>query len=315
MIAEDRPRGRLGDVRAIVRIAEMIAETNVPVLTIGVEAMKIVGKVAIVIGMIAIEVLGNLVAVDGAIVSAVRMKIGRPDDDMMKVIVIADLIVLNAEMIADLIVEAIDVQMKSEAIGVAEIRVIAEMIVQNVEMIHAIGEMIRVNGGMILEMIVDSIVDLLVEMIGTIVEVEVGDPLQEMIVGTIVDLHEEMIVGTIVEMIGSVGVVIVLNDEMIEVVIVLSVEMIAVAIARLIIGDPDHELCLHPRMNVVIVHQEMVHRGMVHRGMVHQGMVHQGMVHQGMIHQPNDPEVIKNRKMTVGVQLLNVNKCLIYSKV
>merc|ERR1711860_435312 len=221
------------------------------------------------------------------------------------------------------IVEAIDVQMKSEAIGVAEIRVIAEMIVQNVEMIHAIVEMIRVNGGMILEMIVDSIVDLLVEMIGTIVEVEVGDPLQEMIVGRIVDLHEEMIVGTIVEMIGSVGVVIVLNDEMIEVVIVLNVEMIAVAIARLIIGDPDHELCLHPRMNVVIVHQEMVHRGMVHQemvhqemvhqGMVHQGMVHQGMIHQGMVHQPNDPEVIKNRKMTVGVQLLNVNKCLKYS--
>merc|ERR1711860_426930 len=172
--------------------------------------------------------------------------------------------------------------MKSEAIGVAEIRVIVEMIVQNVEMIHAIGEMIRVNGGMILVMIVDLIVDLLVE----------------------------TIVGTIVEMIGSVGVVIVLNDEMIEVVIVLSVEMIAVAIARLIIGDPDHELCLHPRMNVVIVHQEMVHQGMVNRG-----MVHQGMVHQGMIHQPNDPEVIKNRKMTVGVQLLSVNKCLIYSKV
>merc|ERR1711860_403880 len=172
-------------------------------------------------------------------------------------------------------------------------------------------------------MIVDLIVDLLVETIGTIVEVEVGDLLQEMIVGMIVDLHEEMIVGTIVEMIGSVGVVIVLNDEMIEVVIVLSVEMIAVAIARLIIGDPDHELCLHPRMNVVIVHQEMVHRGMVHQGMVHQemvhqemvhqGMVNQGMVHQGMVHQPNDPEVIKNRKMTVGVQLLNVNKCLKYS--
>merc|ERR1711860_245634 len=99
-----------------------------------------------------------------------------------------------------------------------------------------------------------------------------------------------------------------LNVEMIAVVIVLSAEMIAVAIARLIIGDPDHEQCLHPRMNVVIVH-----RGMVHQEMVHQEMVHQGMVHQGMIHQPNDPEVIKNRKMTVGVQLLNVNKCLKYS--
>merc|ERR1712004_567232 len=130
----------------------------------------------------------------------------------------------------------------------------------------------------------DSIVDLLVEMIGTIVVVEVGDLLQEMIVGTIVDLPEEMIVGTIVEMIGSVVVVIVLN-----------VEMIAVVIARLIIGDPDHELCLHPRMIVVIVHQEMVH---------------QEMVHQGMIRQSNDPEVIKNRKMTVGVQLLSVNRCL-----
>merc|ERR1711860_88245 len=109
-----------------------------------------------------------------------------------------------------------------------------------------------------------------------------------------------------------------LNVEMIAVVIVLSVEMIAVAIARLIIGDPVHELCLPPRTNVVIVHQGMVHRGMVHQGMVHRGMVHQemvhqGMVHQGMIHQPNDPEVIKNRKMTVGVQLLNVNKCLKYS--
>merc|ERR1712049_95251 len=265
--------------------------------------MKIVGKVVIAIGMIVIEVLGNLVAVDGAIVSVVRMKIGHPDDARTKAIVIADSIVRSAEMIADLIVEAIDVQMKSEAIGVAGIRVIAERIVQNVEMIHAIVEMIRVNGGMILVMIVDLIVDLLVETIGTIVEVEVGDRLQEMIVGTIVDLHEEMIVGTIVEMIGSVVVVIVLNVEMIEVVIVLSVEMIAVAIARLIIGDPDHELCLHPRMNVVIVHQEMVH----------QGMVHQGMVHQGMIHQPNDPEVIKNRKMTVGVQLLSVNKCLKYS--
>merc|ERR1712004_610862 len=194
--------------------------------TIGAEAMKIVGKVVIAVGMI---------------VSDVRMKIGRPDDEMMKVIVIADLIVRNAQMIADLIVVAIDVQMKSEAIGVAEIRVIADMIVQNVEMIHAIVEMIRVNGGMILVMIVDLIVDLLVEMIGTIVVVEVGDLLQEMIVGTIVDLHEEMIVGTIVEMIGSVVVVIVLN-----------VEMIAVVIARLIIGDPDHELCLHPRMIVVI---------------------------------------------------------------
>merc|ERR1712004_885838 len=103
-------------------------------------------------------------------------------------------------------------------------------------------------------------------MIGTIVEVEVGDQLQE------------MIVGTIVEMIGSVVVVIVLNAGMIAVVIVLIVEMI-----------------------VVIVHQEMVHQEMVHRG----------MVHQGMIHQSNDPEVIKNRKMTVGVQLLSVNKCLI----
>merc|ERR1712004_716252 len=136
--------------------------------------MTIVGKVVIAIGMIVIEVLGNLMGVDGAIVSAVRMKIGPPDDEMMKVIVIADLIVLNAEMIADLIVEAIDVQMKSEAIGVVEIRVIAEMIGQNVEMIHAIAEMIH-------EMIVDLIVDLLVEMIGTIVEVEVevGDQLQE----------------------------------------------------------------------------------------------------------------------------------------
>merc|ERR1712141_789198 len=111
-------------------------------------------------------------------------------------------------------------------------------------------------------------------MIGMIVEeVEVGDRLHE------------MIVGTIAEMIASVVAVI---GEMIAVVIVKIVGMIVVAIVMLIIGVPDLELCLHPRTIAVIVHL-------------------------GMIHLPSDPKVIKNLKMTYGVKLLNVNKCLIYS--
>merc|ERR1711860_100639 len=137
----------------------------------------------------------------------------------------------------------------------------------------------------IAEMIVQN-----VEMIHAIAE------MIRVIVGMILEMIVDSIVDLLVEMIGTVVVVIVLNAGMIAVVIVLIVEMIAVVIARLIIGDPDHELCLHPRMIVVIVHQEMVHQEMAHRGMVHQS---------------NDPEVIKNRKMTVGVQLLSVNKCLI----
>merc|ERR1711983_765599 len=147
--------------------------------------------------------------------------------------------------------------------------------------------------GMILEMIDDSIVDLLVEMIGMIAEeVEVGDRLHEMIVGMIVDLPVETIVGTIAEMIASVAAVI---GEMIAVVIVKIVGMIVVAIVMLITGVPDLELCLHPRTIAVIVHL--------------------GMDHLEMIHLPNDPKVIKNLKMTDGVKLLNVNKCLIYSSV
>jgi len=247
--------------------------------------------VAIVIRMIVIAViveLGNQVAVDGAIVSVVRMRIGLRDDEMMIKIVIADLIV-------DLLVEMIE--MIKEAIGVVEILVIVEMIVPNVGMILAIAEMIR-------EMIADLIVDLLVEMIEMIVdrhvemigmiaeEVEVGDRLHEMIVGMIVDLPVETIVGTIAEMIASVVAVI---GEMIAVVIVKIVGMIVVAIVMLIIGVPDLELCLHPRTIAVIVHL--------------------GMDHLEMIHHPNDPKVIKNLKMTDGVKLLNVNKCLIYSSV
>merc|ERR1711983_681706 len=112
------------------------------------------------------------------------------------------------------------------------------------------------------------------------------------IVGMIVDLPVETIVGAIAEMIASVVAVI---GEMIAVVIVKIVGMIVVAIVMLIIGVPDLELCLHPRTIAVIVHQEMDHLE--------------------MIHHPNDPKVIKNRKMTDGVKLLNVNKCLIYSSV
>merc|ERR1712113_1304918 len=167
-------------------------------------------------------------------------------------------------------------------------------------MILAIAEMIREIVGMILEMIADLIVDLLVEMIEMIVdrhvemigmiaeEVEVGDRLD----GMIVDLPVETIVGTIAEMIASVVAVI---GEMIAVVIVKIVGMIVVAIVMLIIGVPDLELCLHPRTIAVIVHL--------------------GMDHLEMIHLPNDPKVIKNLKMTDGVKLLNVNKCLIYSSV
>merc|ERR1712111_195137 len=162
-----------------------------------------------------------------------------------------------------------------EAIGVVEILVIVEMIVPNVGMILAIAEMIREIVGMILEMIADSIVDLLV-----------------VIVGMIVDLPVETIVGTIAEMIASVVAVI---AEMIAVVIVKIVGMIVVAIVMLITGVPDLELCLHLRTIAVIVHQEMDHLE--------------------MIHHPNDPKVIKNLKMTDGVKLLNVNKCLIYSSV
>merc|ERR1712095_106055 len=107
--------------------------------------------------------LGNQVAVDGAIVNVVRMRIGLRDDEMMIKIVIADLIV-------DLLVEMIE--MIKEAIGVVEILVIVEMIV-----------------------------DRHVEMTGMIaVEVEVGDRLHEMIVGMIVDHPVETIVGTIAEM-------------------------------------------------------------------------------------------------------------------
>merc|ERR1719445_1479132 len=97
----------------------------------------------------------------------------------------------------------------------------------------------------------------------------------------IVDHPVETIVGMIGEMIASVVAVI--------------GEMIAVAIVMLIIGVPDPELCLHPRTIAVIVHL--------------------GMDHLEMIHHPNDPKAIKNLKMTDGVKLLNVNKCLIYSSV
>ena len=297
-IAEDHPIVRDGGV-----IAEMIAEMIALDLMIGAEAMKIVvieliGAIVDSIGMIVIAViveLGNQVAVDGAIVNVVRMRIGLRDDEMMIKIVIADLIV-------DLLVEMIE--MIKEAIGVVEILVIVEMIVPNVGMILAIAEMIHEIVGMILEMIADSIVDLLVEMIEMIVdrhvemigmiaeEVEVGDRLHEMIVGMIVDLPVETIVGTIAEMIASVVAVI---GEMIAVVIVKIVGMIVVAIVMLIIGVPDLELCLHPRTIAVIVHL--------------------GMDHLEMIHHPNDPKVIKNLKMTDGVKLLNVNKCLIYSSV
>merc|ERR1712115_29423 len=141
-------------------------------LMIGAEAMKIVvieliGAIVDLIGMIVIAViveLGNLVAVDGAIVNVVRMRIGLRDDEMMIKIVIADLIV-------DLLVEMIE--MIKEAIGVVEI------LVPNVGMILAIAEMIREIVGMILEMIADLIVDLLVEMIEMIVDHHV-----ETIVGT-----------------------------------------------------------------------------------------------------------------------------------
>merc|ERR1712115_520051 len=227
-------------------------------LMIGAEAMKIVvieliGAIVDSIGMIVIAViveLGNQVAVDGAIVNVVRMRIGLRDDEMMIKIVIADLIV-------DLLVEMIE--MIKEAIGVVEILAIAEMI-------HGIV-------GMILEMIADSIVDLLVEMIEMIVdrhvemigmiaeEVEVGDRLHEMIVGMIVDLPVETIVGTTAEMIASVVAVI---GEMIAVVIVKIVGMIVVAIVMMIIGVPDLELCLHPRTIAVIVHLGMDHLGMDH---------------------------------------------------
>merc|ERR1712016_225914 len=121
---------------------------------IGAEAMKIVvieliGAIVDSIGMIVIAViveLGNQVAVDGAIVNVVRMRIGLRDDEMMIKIVIADLTV-------DLLVEMIE--MIKEAIGVVEILVIVEMIVPNVGMILAIAEMIREIVGMILEMIAD----------------------------------------------------------------------------------------------------------------------------------------------------------------
>ena len=241
-IAEDHPIVRDGGA-----IVEMIVEMIALGLMIGAEAMKIVvieliGAIVDLIGMIVIAViveLGNQVAVDGAIVNVVRMRIGLRDDEMMIKIVIADLIV-------DLLVEMIEM-----------------------------------------------IVDRHVEMIGMIAEeVEVGDRLHEMIVGMIVDLPVETIVGTIAEMIASVVAVI---GEMIAVVIVKIVGMIVVATVMLIIGVPDLELCLHPRTIAVIVHL--------------------GMDHLEMIHHPNDPKVIKNLKMTDGVKLLNVNKCLIYSSV
>merc|ERR1711983_698234 len=114
--------------------------------------------------------------------------------------------------------------------------------------------------------IADLIVDLLVEMI-------------------------EMIVDRHVEMIGMIAVAVEVGDRL----HVKIVGMIVVAIVMLIIGVPDPELCLHPRMIAVIVHL--------------------GMDHLEMIHHPNDPKVIKNLKMTDGVKLLNVNKCLIYSSV
>merc|ERR1712115_628271 len=120
-------------------------------LMIGAEAMKIVvieliGAIVDLIGMIVIAViveLGNLVAVDGAIVNVVRMRIGLRDDEMMIKIVIADLIV-------DLLVEMIE--MIKEAIGVVEIPVIVEMIAEEVEV-----------GDRLHEMIVGMIVDLPVE--------------------------------------------------------------------------------------------------------------------------------------------------------
>jgi len=226
------------------------------------------------------------------------------------------------EMIAEMI--ALDLMIGAEAMKIVVIELIGA-IVDSIGMIVIaviveLGNQVAVDGVivnvvrmriglrddemMIKIVIADLIVDLLVEMIEMIVdrhvemigmiaeEVEVGDRLHEMIVGMIVDLPVETIVGTIAEMIASVVAVI---GEMIAVVIVKIVGMIVVAIVMLIIGVPDLELCLHPRTIAVIVHL--------------------GMDHLEMIHHPNDPKVIKNLKMTDGVKLLNVNKCLIYSSV
>merc|ERR1712113_612023 len=112
----------------------------------------------------------------------------------------------------------------------------------------------------------------------------------DLIVDLLVEMIE-MIVDRHVEMIGMIAEEVEVGDRLHEMI----VGMIVVPTVMLIIGVPDLELCLHPRTIAVIVHL--------------------GMDHLEMIHHPNDPKVIKNLKMTDGVKLLNVNKCLIYSSV